>query len=367
MAVDNGELVNDGKGAYLTTDKDYGDIELLIDYKTVPKADSGIYLRATPQVQIWDSTKEGGKWELGADKGSGGLWNNSPGTPGKDPLVLADKPFGQWNTLPHHSGRRAHAPCISTTSSSSITPAWRTSGTRTSCRCLRQGPDPAANARRRNSLAQYVHPRDSRRRGQCAPAQARRRRLSRPCSTARTSPAGPGPIENYEVKDGAIVCKPKKGGNIYTKEEYRRLRRPPRVQAAAGRQQWSGHSLSGQGPTRPTSACARCRSSTIRASKYAKLDPRQFNGSAYGMVPAQRGYLRPIGEWNFMEVTVQGPTIQVELNGTRILDADLSKVTEFKDNKRIPARIAPSGHFGFAGHNDPVEFRHIQIKRLVGK
>src|SRR5262249_10261425 len=97
--VDKGELVNDGNGAYLTTDQELGDIELLIDYKTVPKADSGIYLRATPQVQIWDYTKEGGKWNLGADKGSGGLWNNKAGSPGKDPLVLADKPFGEWNSF----------------------------------------------------------------------------------------------------------------------------------------------------------------------------------------------------------------------------------------------------------------------------
>src|SRR4029077_7768526 len=95
--VEKGELVNDGLGAYLTTDKAFGDIELLIDYKTVPKADSGIYLRGTPQVQIWDSTKEGGKASLGADKGSGGLWNNSPGAPGKDTLLLADRPFGEWN------------------------------------------------------------------------------------------------------------------------------------------------------------------------------------------------------------------------------------------------------------------------------
>ena len=95
--VENDVLINDGQGAFLTTDKDFGDIELLIEYRTVPLADSGIYLRATPQVQIWDYTKEGGKWNLGADKGSGGLWNNSPGSPGKDPLVLADKPFGQWN------------------------------------------------------------------------------------------------------------------------------------------------------------------------------------------------------------------------------------------------------------------------------
>src|SRR5262249_18681434 len=93
--VENGELVNDGHGAYLTTDKDYGDIELLIEYKTVPKADSGIYRRATPQVQIWDYTDKE-KFRIGADKGSGGLWNNSPGAPGKDPLVLADKPFGEW-------------------------------------------------------------------------------------------------------------------------------------------------------------------------------------------------------------------------------------------------------------------------------
>ena len=84
-SVEGGELVNDGEGVYLTTDREHGDIELLLEYKTVAKADSGIYLRATPQVQIWDTTKEGGKWDRGADKGSGGLFNNSKGAPGRDP------------------------------------------------------------------------------------------------------------------------------------------------------------------------------------------------------------------------------------------------------------------------------------------
>ncbi len=95
--VENGELVNNGNGPYATTEKEYKDFELLIDYKTVAQADSGIYLRMTPQVQIWDYTKEGGKWNLGADKGSGGLWNNKKNM--RDPLVLADKPFGQWNSF----------------------------------------------------------------------------------------------------------------------------------------------------------------------------------------------------------------------------------------------------------------------------
>ncbi|MDB5340760.1 MAG: hypothetical protein JWN70_6379, partial [Planctomycetaceae bacterium] len=97
--VENGELVNDGHGPYATTDAEFGDIEFLIDYKTVPKADSGIYLRGTPQVQIWD-------WNQVFDPkaptrrphlGSGGLFNNTPGTTGRDPLVLADRPFGEWN------------------------------------------------------------------------------------------------------------------------------------------------------------------------------------------------------------------------------------------------------------------------------
>ena len=96
--VEDGELVNDGKGKYAATENDYGDFELLVEYRTVPKADSGIYLRGCPQVQIWDSTEKE-KFSIGADKGSGGLWNNSPGAPGKDPLVQADKPFGEWNSF----------------------------------------------------------------------------------------------------------------------------------------------------------------------------------------------------------------------------------------------------------------------------
>ncbi len=97
--VESGELVNSGTGPYATTEEEFGDIEVLIEYKTVAKADSGIYLRGTPQVQIWDTTKEGGKWDRNADKGSGGLFNNAKGAPGQLPLVHADKPFGEWNSF----------------------------------------------------------------------------------------------------------------------------------------------------------------------------------------------------------------------------------------------------------------------------
>jgi hypothetical protein len=96
----------------------------------------------------------------------------------------------------------------------------------------------------------------------------------------------------------------------------------------------------------------------------AKIDPRQAHGSAYGMVPAARGYQHPIGEWNYQEVTVKGPTIKVELNGTVILDCDLSKVKETMHNYPHPGKDRTCGSFGFAGHSDPVMFRNISIRRL---
>jgi hypothetical protein len=97
--VENGELVNDGHGPYATTDEEFGDIELRLEYKTVPKADSGIYLRGTPQVQIWDWNQVFNPKQPTRKPhlGSGGLFNNTPGKAGRDPLVLADRPFGQWN------------------------------------------------------------------------------------------------------------------------------------------------------------------------------------------------------------------------------------------------------------------------------
>ncbi|MBB5038162.1 3-keto-disaccharide hydrolase [Prosthecobacter dejongeii] len=99
--VENGELVNIGTGPYATTDASFGDVELLIEYKTVAKADSGIYLRGNPQIQIWDihQPDDVKKPDRHPRLGSGGLFNNTPKTPGRDPLVLADKPFGEWNSF----------------------------------------------------------------------------------------------------------------------------------------------------------------------------------------------------------------------------------------------------------------------------
>lgn len=92
--VVDGVIVFDGKGQSLCTVKDYADFECFVDWKIEKAGDSGIYVRSSPQIQIWD-TENKGQWGVGSDKGSGALWNNQKS--GNRPLVKADKPVGQWN------------------------------------------------------------------------------------------------------------------------------------------------------------------------------------------------------------------------------------------------------------------------------
>jgi len=170
-----------------------------------------------------------------------------------------------------------------------------------------------------------------------------------------------GAVDDYEIRDGAIVCKEKKGGELFTTEEYDDFVVRLEFKLPPGGN--NGLAIRYPGSGQPHLA-AMCELQILddTADMYAKLDPRQYHGSAYGMVPAHRGYLRPVGQWNYEEVTVLGPKIKVELNGSVILDADLSQVTEFKDNAPHPGKDRTSGHFGFAGHNDPVMFRNVAIK-----
>jgi hypothetical protein len=91
--VEDGTLVFDGKGQSLCTAKDYGDFEMLVDWKILDKGDSGIYLRGSPQVQIWDPEVSVPQKGIG----SGGLFNNQK-NPSK-PSLSADNPVGEWNTF----------------------------------------------------------------------------------------------------------------------------------------------------------------------------------------------------------------------------------------------------------------------------
>ena len=172
-----------------------------------------------------------------------------------------------------------------------------------------------------------------------------------------------GPVDQYEVKDGAIACKPGKGGTLHTKDEYADYIVRLEIKLPPGGNNGLAIRYPGKGDTAYVGMCE-LQVLDDSAKQYEKLDPRQFHGSAYGMVASHRGYQRPVGEWNFQEVTVKGSTIKVELNGTVILDTDLSKVTEYMGNSPHPGKDRTSGFFGFCGHNDPVAFRNVMIRNL---
>lgn len=87
----DGLLIFTGHGENLATTKKYADIEMYVDWKITEKGDAGIYLRGTPQVQIWDTSRR----EVGAQVGSGGLYNNQKYE--SKPLVVADNKVGEWN------------------------------------------------------------------------------------------------------------------------------------------------------------------------------------------------------------------------------------------------------------------------------
>lgn len=359
--VENGELVNDGQGLYLTTTKDYADFELLVDYKTVAKADSGIYLRGIPQVQIWDHTEAGGKWNIGADKGSGGLWNNSDGAPGKDPIALADKPFGEWNHFRIKMvGSRV---TVHLNERLVVDDAVLENYFERGSPVPRSGPiqlqTHGGEIRWRNVFVREIGAEEAN-----AHLRAGASAGFATVFNGRDFAGWTGATDSYEVAAGGVLmCKPHQGGTIYTEKEYGDFVVDLEIKLPSGGNNGMAIRYPGDGDSAYSGMCE-LQVLDNTAAQYAKLDPRQFHASAYGMAAARRGFQRPVGEWNHQRVTVRGSTITVELNGFEILRTDLAEITAFMADSPHPGKDRERGHFGFAGHNDPVQFRNVRIKEL---
>jgi len=362
-SVKDGELFNPGTGAYATTDKEYGDIELLLEYNMAPLGDSGVYLRNVPQVQIWDPANPKEK-KNGADKGSGALWNNNGA--GKFPLVLADKAPGEWNTMR----------ILMVGSRVSV---WLNGKQTVDHAILENYYDRKSAIPAKGPICLQTHGASIRWRNlwirEIGGEEANRILASHGDAGFKSIFNGKeltdwrGATDQYEVVDGAIYCKPKKGGNLYHKDDLKDFAVRSEIKLPPGGNNGFCIRYPGQGDTAYVGMCE----IQVLDDNYEKvkgpIDPRQAHGSAYGMVAAQRGYQRPLGEWNFEEVTVVGSTIKVELNGYLILDCDLSKVdlATVMGKKAHPGKDNTHGYFGFAGHNDPVGFRNLSVKTIEVK
>ena len=360
--VENGEIVNDGRGPYLTTEQIFGDYELMIQYKTVARADSGIYLKGAPQVQIWDSTDEN-KFAIGADKGSGGLWNNGPDSQGKHPQVKADKPFGQWNQLKiRQLGARTTVYLNGALVVDHVIMENRHWGKKSGLPLINRGPiqlqTHGGEVRWRNIYAREIPVEEANQL-----LRAKNNEGFSSIAKGDTFEGWSGPLGSYEINDGVIKCKTKRGGTIFTKAEYWDFVARLEFRLSPGGNNGLAIRYPGKGDTAYVGMCE-LQVLDTEHEKFKSIDRRQCHGSAYGIKGAHRGYLRETGQWNFQEVTVKGSTIKVELNGNVILDCDLNDVTEYLGDKPHPGKTNKSGHFGLAGHSDPVEFKNLEIKVL---
>ena len=356
-SVKDGILVNDGHGLFLTTRKDYRDFELLLEYKTVAKADSGIYLRGVPQVQIWDPTEEA-KFNIGADKGSGGLWNNPAGSPGKDPSKRMDNPFGEWNNFRVKMiGERVTVDLNGERVVDNVV-MHNYFGRKDGTPMFPQGPiqlqTHGGEISWRNVFIREIG------------AEEANAHLSNNGFTSlfdgKSLDHWQGAVDNYEVIDGNIRCKQGKGGNLLTKDEYENFVFRFEYKLPPG----GNNGVAVRAPITGDTAWEAFEIQILDDTheKYAKLKDSQYHGSIYGLVPAKRGYNRPVGEWNYQEVEANGSHIKVTVNGTVIVDADVSKIDRSKVEKLPKGVDRTKGFVGFAGHSDPVEFRNVTIKRL---
>ncbi|RFC42924.1 MAG: protein of unknown function (DUF1080)/protein of unknown function (DUF1080) [Verrucomicrobia bacterium] len=385
--VENGELVNDGKGLYLTTDRDYGDFELVLEYKALPDGDSGVYLRGVPQVQIWDSTK-GDPRGLGQDKGSGGLWNNSKCAPGKDPSLKMDKPFGEWNSFRIRMiGERVTVVFNGETvvdnavlenffanqkagyiaygkGGQNEKPVFGVNGVMRDP-VFPRGPiqlqTHGSEIRWRNVAIREIG------------AQEANRLLSERDGAGFTRLDNgtdlsnwQGAVDSYEVREGAIVCRTGKGGHLMSKEEFGDmvLRFEFKLPTAGNNGIAIRTPLGGHPASDGIELQVIDNDGYNAAHPTQPLKPYQVHGSLYHCVGAKTGYLRQVGEWNYEEIEVRGQVIKVTLNGTKILDVDIDTIDRSALEKVPKGLDRKQGFIGFAGHNDPVEFRDFRVKRL---
>lgn len=389
--VEDHELVNDGLGYYLTTDKDYGDFELHLEYKALPKGDSGIYLRGTPQIQIWDAT-EGDPRGLGQDKGSGGLWNNRKGAPGKDPTKKMDKPFGEWNSLKItmigervtviFNGEKVvdHAVLenfFANQKSGYLAYGKPSAQKRDETAVKMPNGYMMEPVYAKGPIQLQTHGSEIRWRNvfvrEIGADEANKFLAARDAlgfvelNNGKDLSNWIGAVNNYEVKDGAIVCKQGKGGDLLSKEEYENFQIRFEFKLPFG----GNNGIALRTPVGGHSSSDGLEIQVIDSDGYnakhpaAPLKPFQYHGSLYHCVGAKHGFLRPVGEWNYQEIEVRGQTIKVTLNGTKILDVDIDQLDRSQIESAPKGLDQRKGHIGFAGHSDPVAFRSFRVKKLL--
>ena len=350
------ELHFTGHGDNLCSAKDYQDFEMYIDWKIEKEGDAGIYLRGSPQVQIWDIALT----RVGAQVGSGGLYNNQINP--KNPIKVADNPVGEWNTFRitmrgervsvYLNGEQVVDNVILENYWDRKLPIF-----------IKDAIELQAHGNHivyRNIYVKELTPQAA-----YKPEEVG----FEPMFDGSSLFEWTGNTTDYYPLNGELVVDPKRGGkgNLYTKKEYGDFHMKFEFQLTPGANNGLGIRTPLEGDAAYVGMELQILDNT--SPMYAKLQPYQYHGSVYGIIPAKQGFLKPVGEWNEEEVIAEGNHIKVILNGEVITDGDLVQATKngTPDHKEHPGLLNKSGHIGFLGHGSPLKFRNLRIKEIIKK
>ena len=355
--VKDGSIVFNGKGDNLCSVKDYGDFEMWVDWRITKFGDSGIYLRGTPQVQIWDTCRH----DVGAQVGSGGLYNNQK-NPSK-PLVVADNLVNDWNTFYIKMvGEKVWVKLNGVTVVDNVTLEnyWD--------RNIPIFPTGAIELQAHGTDLGFrdIYVREIR-------SESYGLTVSEQADgfvslfNGKNLDGWVGNKTDYKVDNGEILVEPTGGGgsgNLYTEKEYQDFAYRFEFQLTPGANNGIGIRAPLEGDAAYVGMEIQVLDNT--APIYANLQKYQYHGSVYGVIPARREFLKPVGEWNEEEIWIQGTRIKVTLNGTVIVDGDIAEASKDGtiDHNQHPGLKNVKGHIGFLGHGSVLRFRNIRIKTL---
>lgn len=355
--VKDGWLIFTGHGENLATDKKYSDIEMYVDWKITEKGDAGIYLRGSPQVQIWDTSRR----EVGAQVGSGGLYNNQKNE--SKPLVVADNAIGQWNRF--HIIMKGEKVTVwlngvLVTDKITLENYWD--------RNIPIFPQEQIELQAHGTYVAYrnIYLRELATGEAVTLTEDEKKQGFVSLFNGLDLNQWTGNTTGYLVRDGVVEVAPEGGGgNLYTRDEFANFIYRFEFQLTPG----ANNGIGIHAPPEGDAAYVGMEIQVLdnEAPMYKNLDPRQYHGSVYGIIPAKRGFLLPTGEWNTEEIVVKGGRVKVTLNGTVIVDGDPKAVAAKNgtlDNKEHPGLLRTTGHIGFLGHGDVVRFRNMRVKKL---
>lgn len=361
--VEDGNIVFDGSGFNnLSSVKQYGDFEMLIDWKLYdgPEPDAGIYLRGTPQVQIWDTSRV----DVGAQVGSGGLYNNV--THRSTPLKVADQKVGEWNTFRIRMiGDRVSIWLNDelVTDNVILENYWN--------RNQPIFPVEQIELQAHGSKVAYrdIFIKEIERAEPFTLSAEEAKEGFKVLFDGTNMHHWTGNTTDYFIEDGLLAVEPRGGNtgstqNLYTKEQFDNFVFRFEFMLTPG----ANNGLGIRTPIEGDAAYVGMELQILDddAPVYENLEEHQYHGSVYGVIAAERGALKPLGEWNYQEVIANGDRITVILNGTTILDGDIREASKngTLDNRDHPGLLNKTGHIAFLGHGSKLKFRNIRIKEL---